>query len=195
MGSTRPIDLSCIRYAVIPEARCSLWSPAYVRGVTRTSTTVAAVGEQFKNVHSFSNTAVEWRYEFTAKSLVPLVLRSSLPLLPGYSLSVANGINSRGWIVGQMETFEGGYAEKHDETSRIRPAMGSEASRDAILWWHGKVYALNTLLPNGSGWNLQQATAINSHGQIVGEGLYHGSQSAFLLTPKWSGNEHASGFG
>lgn len=40
---------------------------------------------------------------------------------------------------------------------------------------------LNTLLPNGSGWLLQEAIGINDSGQITGYGLYNGTEEAFLL--------------
>ena len=44
---------------------------------------------------------------------------------------------------------------------------------------------LASLLPAGSGWTLlEQATAINNFGQIVGFGLLsNGQSSAFLMTP------------
>ena len=42
---------------------------------------------------------------------------------------------------------------------------------------------LNALIPANSGWVLQSANAINSAGQITGDGLYKGQDQAFLLTP------------
>jgi probable HAF family extracellular repeat protein len=42
---------------------------------------------------------------------------------------------------------------------------------------------LNDLLPNGSGWTLAEATAINNSGQVVGVGVHNGQNHAFLLTP------------
>jgi probable HAF family extracellular repeat protein len=42
---------------------------------------------------------------------------------------------------------------------------------------------LNDLIPAGSGWELRSAAAINSSGQIVGEGLINGETRAFLATP------------
>ena len=41
---------------------------------------------------------------------------------------------------------------------------------------------LNSLLPAGSGWTLDEATAINDRGQIVGEGYYHGVECGFLCS-------------
>jgi probable HAF family extracellular repeat protein len=42
---------------------------------------------------------------------------------------------------------------------------------------------LNTLIPEDADWNLEEASGINDHGQIVGYGLHHGQERAFLLTP------------
>lgn len=42
---------------------------------------------------------------------------------------------------------------------------------------------LNNLISPDSGWVLSNALDINSHGQIVGGGLFNGQQHAYLLTP------------
>lgn len=43
---------------------------------------------------------------------------------------------------------------------------------------------LNSLIPSGSGWKLQEATSINDHGEIVGWGIFNGEDYAgFLLVP------------
>jgi probable HAF family extracellular repeat protein len=72
--------------------------------------------------------------------------------------SEADGINNQGWIVGT-------------------------SSGKAFLWSKGRMVDLNTLIPSGSGWQLEQAFAINLSGQIVGRGLIQGHRHAFLLTP------------
>ena len=41
---------------------------------------------------------------------------------------------------------------------------------------------LNSMLPTGSGWLLESATAINESGQIAGSGKHNGLLHAFLLT-------------
>jgi len=43
---------------------------------------------------------------------------------------------------------------------------------------------LNTLIPPGSGWELNEAEGINSAGEIVGLGIHNGLQRAYLLTPQ-----------
>jgi len=81
-----------------------------------------------------------------------------LPGGPNSNYGVALGINDRGEIVGH-------------------------SASGAIHWYRGRVSDLNTLLPEGSGWHLHAATAINQHGQIVGSGRHEGEDRAFLLTP------------
>jgi len=65
--------------------------------------------------------------------------------------------------------------------------IGSPASRGEIrhacLWQSGRIYNLNKLIRKCSGWNLQDARAINNKGRIVGTGTHHGWTRAFLLTP------------
>ena len=48
---------------------------------------------------------------------------------------------------------------------------------------NGTVVDLNTLLPDGSGWTLFDAQAVNSRGQIVGGGIHNGEFHAYLMTP------------
>ena len=48
------------------------------------------------------------------------------------------------------------------------------------------MYDLNNLMPAGSGWVLEHATAINTSGQIVGVGRLNGQTRAFLATPDTS---------
>ena len=52
------------------------------------------------------------------------------------------------------------------------------------LVWQGKVPVdLNTLIPAGSPWYLQNACSINDAGEIAGQGLINGEVHAFLATP------------
>lgn len=60
--------------------------------------------------------------------------------------------------------------------------MGS--SPRAFLWTEqDALQDLNDLLPPGSGWILNGAFGINDRGQIVGDGVFNGRSTAFLLTP------------
>jgi probable HAF family extracellular repeat protein len=86
-----------------------------------------------------------------------------LGALSGDSSSIALGINTAGLIVGSSES--------------------NPSNEQAVLWNGTNITNLNTLLPARSGWDLTEADAINSLGQIAGIGLYNGQQSAFLLDP------------
>ncbi len=88
-----------------------------------------------------------------------------LGTLPGGTFSRARAINNAGRIVG-CSTFGKRDGEKH-----------------AVLWRGGEIIDLNRLLPPGSAWVLEEARAINEHGQIVGSGWLSGRRRAFLLSP------------
>jgi probable HAF family extracellular repeat protein len=80
-----------------------------------------------------------------------------------YSSSMATGINDSGQVVGSSG---GPFAGEH-----------------AFIWQSSTgMVDLNTLIPSGSGWLLNEARAINNAGQIVGIG----SKGGFLMTPTTS---------
>ena len=83
----------------------------------------------------------------------------SIPRIPD---SKASALNDKGQVVGNAYY-------KTDEA--------------ALLWQGGKVYELNKLVPPHSGWKLQNALAINTRGQIIGNGIHNGIRRGFLLTP------------
>jgi len=85
------------------------------------------------------------------------------PLNRTYALTVPHSINDQGQIVGVA-----GYPPFHTH---------------AFLWQRGKTYDLNGLIPADVGWVLEDAKAINNHGQVVGWGRHAGKKRAFLLTP------------
>jgi probable HAF family extracellular repeat protein len=78
--------------------------------------------------------------------------------------SAALGMNNYGQIVGWSEN------------DQLQPR--------AFLWQNDVMYDLNDLISTNAGWTLQEATAINDAGQIVGYGLHGANQNdqAFLLT-------------
>ena len=82
----------------------------------------------------------------------------------GGSYSSAYGINNASQIVGSSTT------------------AGDTASH-AFLYQNGAIYDLNTLIPAGTGWVLESASAINDFGQIAGTGTLNGVYSAFRLDP------------
>jgi probable HAF family extracellular repeat protein len=81
----------------------------------------------------------------------------------GGSFSEARGINDAGEIVGSSFLADG-------------------ATRHAFLYSNGKMVDLNTLLPAGSQWELQDAFGINRQGMVVGEGIHNGDLHAYLLS-------------
>jgi len=102
--------------------------------------------------------------------------------LPGYQSGMATGINNSGWVVGFSST------QQPDFTLQLHAILYPATSTyRAFLYADGKMYDLNTLLRNGTGWSLAYATAINNLGQITGTGIFQGpsgpEQHAFLLTP------------
>lgn len=78
--------------------------------------------------------------------------------------SLAYGLNNAGQVVGAA-AMPGGKGH-------------------AFLSEHGRMLDLNRLIPSHSGWVLGGATGINNKGQIIGDGLYHGHNCSFLLTPR-----------
>lgn len=89
-----------------------------------------------------------------------------LGTLPGHTHSHAHGINDDGDVVG-LATM----------------ALPGRLGRRAVLWADGGVRDLNRLVRDIGGWRLTQAHGINSHAQIVGEGVVSGRERAFMLTP------------
>ena len=83
----------------------------------------------------------------------------------GGSSSLAYGINSSGDIVGSS------YIPESENTH-------------AFLWMGDGLLDLNSLVPNDSGWELNEAYAINDNGQIVGMGTRLGQTRAFRLDPQ-----------
>jgi probable HAF family extracellular repeat protein len=67
------------------------------------------------------------------------------------------------------------------------PTPTGYLSYHAFLWSDGVMRDLNTLMPAGSGWVLEEATGVNDAGQIVGSGTHAGQHRAFLLQPNKTG--------
>ncbi len=91
---------------------------------------------------------------------------------PGGLFSTAEDVNVSGQIVGKVDIdLQGG------SLALIWPSADSAPLN------------LNTLIPPGTGWILQRATAINDTGTIVGWGMRLGmaGQRSFLLTPVGTG--------
>jgi uncharacterized protein (TIGR03437 family) len=107
---------------------------------------------------------------------------TDLGVLPGDKSSLATGINDSGSVVGVSSTKE------PDFTVQLYGILNAaQIGYRAFFYTGGKMYDLNMLLKNGTGWTLTYATAINNLGQIAGTGLFQSptgvEQHGFLLTP------------
>jgi probable HAF family extracellular repeat protein len=93
---------------------------------------------------------------------------TDLGTVPGYTTSQGFGINDAGQVVG--------------EVFNTNPLFGQHA----FLYSDGHMIDLNSLLPAGSTWDLQEAQAINNSGDIVGYGTTSpgGLPHAFFLSPQ-----------
>jgi len=132
--------------------------------------------------------------------------------LPGGLGSNAVGINDLGEIAGTSDTgnannphavrwnrvgvaedlgvLAGGTTSSALAINIFGTVVGSGnctgSASHAFVWnahTHNGMRDLNALIPANSGWELQEAVAINVAGQIVGVGAVNGQQHAFLLTP------------
>lgn len=107
----------------------------------------------------------------------------ALAALPRSVATAAHSINANGDAVGwaSPKANRGGKFAGLD----LKPSSRSRA----CLWRNrpaldpSMVVDLNTTIPAGSDWVLQQARAINDNGWIVGGGIHHGEYHAFLLIP------------
>jgi probable HAF family extracellular repeat protein len=63
---------------------------------------------------------------------------------------------------------------------------GTDSDHYRAFVWNAKAgfRDLNSLIPADSGWLLEEAIAINDHGEIVGRGNLHHDDSGFLLIPR-----------
>jgi hypothetical protein len=122
-----------------------------------------------------------------------------LPELPGYPSCYPVGIADDDWIVGYAADQQGHIGSGVLWTpNAVFPlyfvptamntedmAVGHDFEGNPVVWSPDTgLHDLNRLLPPGSGWTLDSATAINSNGDIVGygNGPGAGNSGAYLLT-------------
>lgn len=82
-------------------------------------------------------------------------------VLTGGRQSFAYGINNKGDVVGSAD---------------------SGGTLRAVIYQKGVLTDLNSLIPAGSGWVLNQARGISENGQISGTGVINGQEHAFMLS-------------
>jgi probable HAF family extracellular repeat protein len=116
------------------------------------------------------------------------------PQIAPFAQSTAAAINNLGQVTGWAQTntyathgflFSNG---KMTDIGNIIPEAindnGVIVGYGALIYTGGTVQDLNNLIPPGSGFTLNNATAINDSGQIVANGYNSiGQEHAFLLTP------------
>ena len=85
----------------------------------------------------------------------------------GGNRSVGRAINNQGMVVGDAEVA----------------VPNDVPSSHAFVYARGIMQDLNSLIPENSGWLLQNAFGINESGYIVGDGSIGDKTYAFLLTP------------
>ena len=105
---------------------------------------------------------------------------TNLGTLAGGRNSFGFSINDRGQVVGRADyPYEDVCFDFR--TGKYIPC--TKYAYHAFLYDGGVMTALNSLIPENSGWDLQWALDINSRGQIVGFGLLDSRFRAYLLTP------------
>lgn len=121
-------------------------------------------------VDSLTNTYPHaYLYDFNADSLTDLGTLMNADGEYGLRSSAAD-INDQGQVVGTSWLVS------------VNTSLYDPAQYHAFLWENGGMSDLNDLVPDGSGWILTAATAINEQGDIVGTGLLNGEVHGFLLT-------------
>jgi probable HAF family extracellular repeat protein len=112
---------------------------------------------------------------------------TDLGTLPGLDSASGAAINNRGVAVGTAWSRPNRLSQLvNDHPIRLKPLLPLFEPRmtsRAFVYSGGRMQNLNELIPARSGWTLEKATGINDRGQIVGQGLHHGQERAFLLTP------------
>jgi probable HAF family extracellular repeat protein len=88
--------------------------------------------------------------------------------------SEALSLNAYGVVVGDSDDGYG-FGSSHSLAWIWTPTSPNGTS--------GQMTDLNSLIPAGSGWVLNEARAVNDAGQIAGRGTINGIEHAFLLTP------------
>ena len=117
-----------------------------------------------------------------------------LPTLGGVSSS-GTAINNNGQVVGTSQTSTGaedGFLWSNGTMTDLGPNFSPAAVNDSgvivggqFVYSNGTLQNLNTLIPAGSGYQIQSATGINDNGQIVANATdtATGQTHALLLTP------------
>jgi probable HAF family extracellular repeat protein len=91
-----------------------------------------------------------------------------------------------GGVLTDIDTFGSSFSSAEAISNGVSVGAFTLATGDSHAFVHTDADGtsdLNGRIPAGSGWVLSDATAINSKGQIAGQGLLAGASRAFRLTP------------
>ena len=112
---------------------------------------------------------------------------TDLGTLPGTDSANGEAINNAGVAVGATWTQPnalGRLVGDHPiRFGMLTPWAQPNVTECAFVYQNGRMQDLNALISGQSSWVLEAAEGINDRGQIVGRGLHHGQERAFLLTP------------
>jgi probable HAF family extracellular repeat protein len=101
------------------------------------------------------------------------------------------GMQDLGAFPGAVATVAPCCKTINDAGEVVGFAIDGMGNFTALVWQNKVPVDLNTLVPAGSPWYLQNACSINDAGEIAGQGLINGEVHAFLATPIH--HPHASG--
>jgi probable HAF family extracellular repeat protein len=130
----------------------------------------------------------------TSSNTHAVLWENGTPTDLGSQASNAADINNLGQVVGNAETSapaEFGYLWSNGTMTDLGPNFFPNAINDngvvvggPMIYRGGTLQNLNNLIPPGSGFTLDNATAINDNGQIVVNGYNaQGQEHAFRLNP------------
>ncbi len=113
---------------------------------------------------------------------------TELGTLPGLDNAYGTALNNQGEAVGTAWSRPGRLSQFVNEhpirLGPLLPLFPQQETQRAFVYRAGRMTDLNALIPAHSGWVLEKAQGINDRDQIVGKGLHHGQERAFLLTPR-----------
>lgn len=153
----------------LDHATAFVWTPTTANGTTGSMVRVGSFGGNFS-------------YAFGINDGGQIVGASGLP-----GDSVSHAFLKTGATMSDLGTLGGTTSEAlgiNNISMVVGDARNAAAVKHAFLYANGTIADLNNLIPAGSNWTLQKATAINDLAQIVGIGINPSGEShGFLLTP------------
>jgi probable HAF family extracellular repeat protein len=109
---------------------------------------------------------------------------NNLGQVTGWAHTASEATDVFVWSSGTMTDLGTFGLDPVGEAINDRGVIVGQSGTGAWIWSNGVFQNLNNLIPPGSGFTLDNATAINDNGQIVANGRNSTGQThAFLLTP------------